>query len=180
MGDAGALTTPDARLAERMAMFARHGGLKKGDHRIEGVNSRLDGLQAAILSVKLRRLPAWTRTRQQLAARYNDRLAGCPGVATPAALAEREHVYHLYVVEHERREELGAHLARDGIQTVVNYPMALPFLPAYSRFAHRPEEFPSAHRAQSRILSLPLFPEMTDAQMQAVVQSIVRYAGGGR
>lgn len=180
MGDAGALTTPDAALAERMAMFARHGGLKKGDHRIEGINSRLDALQAAILSVKLRRLPQWTRTRRELARRYDAMLAECAGISTPAVLDDREHVYHLYVVEHEQRDALAAHLAADGIQTVINYPVALPFLPAYKRFAHQRENFPSAHRAQSRILSLPLFPEMEEAQMLAVVQSIVRFAACAR
>lgn len=180
MGDAGALTTPDAGLAERMAMFARHGGLKKGDHRIEGINSRLDGLQAAILSVKLRRLPEWTRIRRDLARRYDRLLVECPGLSTPVAPVDREHVYHLYVVQHEQRDALAAHLAADGIQTVVNYPVALPFLPAYARFAHRPEDFPSAHRAQSRILSLPIFPEMTEPQLLAVVESITRFCAARR
>lgn len=176
MGDAGAVVTSDLTLAEGMAMFARHGGVKKGDHRIEGINSRLDGLQASILSVKLRHLPEWTRVRRQLARRYDDLLAGCSGVFTPVASAGREHVYHLYVIQHERRDALAAHLAADGIQTVINYPVALPFLPAYERLAHRPEDFPSAHRAQSRILSLPIFPEMTEAHVLAVVESISNFA----
>jgi dTDP-4-amino-4,6-dideoxygalactose transaminase len=180
MGDAGALTTQDAALADRMAMFARHGGLTKGDHRIEGINSRLDGLQAAILSVKLRHLPKWTHTRREFAARYDDLLAQCTGVTTPAVSADREHVYHLYVIQHERRDALAAYLGADGIQTVINYPVALPFLPAYERFMHRPEEFPSAYRAQSRVLSLPIFPEMTEAQMLTVVKSITRFNAGER
>lgn len=180
MGDAGALTTPDPQLADRMAMFARHGGLKKGDHRIEGINSRLDGLQAAILSVKLKHLPAWTRARQQIAQNYSHALAEHAGVTTPFAPDDRQHAYHLYVIQHERRDALAAHLAADGIQTVINYPVALPFLPAYSRFAHKPEDFPAAHRAQSRILSIPIFPEISDTQLQAVVDSIGRFCAGAQ
>lgn len=180
MGDAGALTTPDAQLADRMAMFARHGGLKKGDHKIEGINSRLDGLQGAILSVKLQHLPAWTRTRQQLAQRYTRALAEFPGVATPFVPADRQHVFHLYVIQHERRDALAAHLATDGIQTVINYPVALPFLPAYERFGHKPRDFPAARRAQSRILSIPIFPEMSEPQVRTVVDSIGRFCEAAR
>jgi dTDP-4-amino-4,6-dideoxygalactose transaminase len=176
MGDAGAITTSHRGLAERMAMFARHGGLTKGDHQIEGVNSRLDGLQAAILSVKLRHLPRWTERRQQLAKDYGEALAGIDGLTTPRVAAGREPVWHLYVVEHARRDALAAHLGKRGIQTVVNYPVALPFLPAYRRFGHRPEDFPVAHAAQSRILSLPIFAEMTAAQLGAVADAVRAFA----
>jgi dTDP-4-amino-4,6-dideoxygalactose transaminase len=172
MGDAGAITTADANLADRMAMFARHGGLRKGDHQIEGVNSRLDGLQAAILSVKLRHLPRWTERRRQLAKDYDEALAGIGALTTPHVAPRREPVWHLYVVEHARRDALAAHLAQRGIQTVINYPTALPFLPAYRRFEHGPEDFPVAHSALSRILSLPIFPEMTPAQLGAVADAI--------
>ena len=169
MGDAGALTTPDAALAQRMAMFARHGGLKKGDHVIEGINSRLDGLQAAVLSAKLPHLRAWTARRQALAAEYQKRLADIDGLTLPVVAEGREPVWHLYVVRHEQRDALARHLAEAGIQTVINYPVALPFLPAYARLRHRPEDFPNAHHHQSRVLSLPIFPEMSAAQMDAVV-----------
>lgn len=179
MGDAGALTTQDSALAERMAMFARHGGLKKGDHRMEGINSRLDGLQAAILSVKLGYLPEWTRARRALAKQYDTLLSECAGMITPTVREDREHVYHLYVIQHERRDALAAHLAADGIQTVINYPVALPFLPAYERFEHQSGDFPVAHRAQSRILSLPIFPEISEAQISSVAKSIYRFADSG-
>lgn len=178
MGDAGAVVTNDNALAEKMAMFARHGGLKKGDHVIEGINSRMDGLQAAILTVKLRYLPAWTRARRTLANQYDSLLSECSGISTPTAPDDREHVYHLYVIQYKLRDALVAHLAADGIQTVINYPVALPFLPAYKRFRHQPEDFPVAHRAQSRILSLPIFPEMTQAQMLAVAKSISTFTAG--
>ena len=172
MGDAGAVVISDAELARRMSMFARHGGLTKGDHQIEGINSRLDGLQAAVLSVKLPRLPAWTARRREIARAYGELLAGIDGLTLPQVAAGLEHVWHLYVVQHEQRDALARHLAGRGIQTVVNYPVALPFLPAYSRFGHRPADFPVAHRHQSRILSLPIFPEITAAQMHAVADAI--------
>lgn len=175
MGDAGAIVTADAKLAERMAIYARHGGLFKGDHQIEGINSRLDGLQAAILSAKLAHLPAWTQARRQWAAAYSTALADVADLILPSAIEGREHVYHLYVVRHARRDALAAHLNKSGIQTVVNYPVALPFLPAYRRYNHQPDEFPNAYAHQSTILSLPLFPEMTDAQHACVVAEISRF-----
>jgi len=175
MGDAGAIVTRDGQLARRMAMFARHGGLTKGDHQVEGVNSRLDGLQAAVLSVKLPHLAGWTRRRQEIAAEYDRRLAMLEGVRTPQIGDEREHVYHLYVIQHERRDALAAHLASRGVQTVINYPVALPFVPAYTRFGHKPAHFPNAHHNQSRILSLPIFPEMSPAQLDAVINAVSEF-----
>jgi dTDP-4-amino-4,6-dideoxygalactose transaminase len=177
MGDAGAVTTNDKALADRMAMFARHGGLTKGDHQIEGINSRLDGLQAAVLSVKLPHLATWTLRRQQIAAQYDSGLAQIPGLRVPKLGAGREHVYHLYVIRHEQRDALAAGLAARRIQTVINYPVALPFLPAYARYGHRPEEFPNAFHDQSRILSLPIFPEMTERQIAAVVDALTDIVG---
>lgn len=175
MGDAGAITTNDAELARRMARFARHGGIKKHDHEIEGINSRLDGMQAAILLAKLPHLKHWVERRQEIAARFDEGLRGL-SVATPKVGNEREHVYHLYVVEHDDRDGLAAHLASRNVQTQINYPRALPFLPAYARLNARPEDFPAAHAMQSRILSLPIFPEMTDEQIEHVVQSVREFS----
>jgi len=173
MGDAGAIVSNDKALSDRMAMFARHGGLTKGDHQIEGINSRLDGLQAAILSVKLRRLSDWTDARRQKAARYNALLQEVAAITTPIEASDREHVYHLYVVRHEKRDALAKLLAGQGIQTVINYPVALPFLPAYARLGHKPEDFPNAWSNQSRILSLPIYPELSDASQERVVEALV-------
>ncbi|WP_413458825.1 DegT/DnrJ/EryC1/StrS family aminotransferase [Herbaspirillum huttiense] len=172
MGDAGAITTNDADLAKKMAMFARHGGITKGDHQIEGINSRLDGMQAAILSQKLPHLAAWTKRRREIAARYDTLLADIPGITCPPTFAEREAVYHLYVIRHEQRDALAKHMNAQGIQTVISYPIALPFLPCYAGFGHDPSDFPNAYHNQSRILSIPIFPEMSDAQIQTVVDSI--------
>lgn len=176
MGDAGAVITNNAALAEKMAIFARHGGLVKGDHRIEGINSRLDGLQAAILSVKLKNIFKWTQMRQELAAEYSGRLAKIPGVEVPSLGKDCEHVYHLYVIRHKKRDVLKKWLADSGIETVINYPVALPFLPAYSRLKSRPEEFPNAYGNQSVILSLPIFPEMAPTQLEQVVKQMELFA----
>src|SRR5262245_32809611 len=175
MGDAGAIVTSDAELARRMAMFARHGGLTKGDHQIEGINSRLDGLQAAVLTVKLKHLPAWTKARQSIGARYCELLSACEDLITPHITPSVSHVFHLYVVRHPKRDALAAHLKEHGIQTAINYPIALPFLPAHSRLGHSPHDFPVAHRHQSCILSLPIFTEITAAQIDHVVCAIQNF-----
>jgi dTDP-4-amino-4,6-dideoxygalactose transaminase len=172
MGDAGAIVTNRADLAERMAMLARHGGLTKHQHQIEGINSRLDGLQAAILSAKLKHLARWTEARQAAAAIYDAGLNQIEDVIVPQVGSDRTHVYHLYTIQHPQRDKLAAHLSANGVQTAINYPVALPFLEAYRRFNHRAEQFPNAHRHQGRILSLPIFAEITPQQQQAVVEQI--------
>ena len=149
MGDAGAVVTNDGALAERMAMLARHGGLVKHQHQIEGINSRLDGMQAAILSAKLPHLPRWTKARQHAAKVYDAGLNQIEDVVVPQVAADRTHVYHLYTIQHPRRDALAAHLNANGVQTAINYPTALPFLAAYSRLQARPEQFPNAHRSRA-------------------------------
>lgn len=172
MGDAGAVVTNDSALAERVAMLARHGGLVKHQHSIEGINSRLDGMQAAILSAKLPHLPDWTKARQNAAEIYDSGLNQIEDLITPQVASDRTHVYHLYTIQHPRRDQLAAYLGANGVQTAINYPVALPFLEAYRRFNHRAEQFPNVHRHQSRILSLPMFAEITPRQQQAVVDLI--------
>ncbi len=175
MGDAGGLLTNDTALANRMAMFARHGGLTKGDHRIEGINSRLDGIQAAILNVKLPHLADWTRARKSLASRYDSALQGAADLRVPEVAPKRDHVYHLYVVRHPRRDDLRQYLKGCGIETVISYPCALPFVPAYQRLGAKPHDFPNAYENQSTILSIPMFPEMTSKQQEYVIQSIQEF-----
>ncbi len=169
-GDAGAIVTNDDALADWSATFARHGG--KGEHVMEGINSRMDGLQAAILGVKLPHLMQWTRERRRVAARYDEMLRGVGDVVAPAVASNRDHVYHLYVIRTERRDALKKHLAEAGIPTVLNYPKALPFYPAYAYLGHKPEDFPVAHANQSRILSLPIYPEMTEDMIQQVADAV--------
>ena len=175
MGDAGAAVTNDSVLAEHMAMLARHGGLIKYQHQIEGINSRLDGMQAAILSAKLPHLRGWTKARQDAAKIYEAGLGRVEHVVLPQVGPDRTHVYHLYTIRHPRRDALAAHLSAHGVQTAINYPIALPFLEAYRRFAARPEQFPNAHRDQSRILSLPMFAEITREQQDEVIELIRRF-----
>jgi dTDP-4-amino-4,6-dideoxygalactose transaminase len=172
MGDAGAVVTNDSALAERMTMLARHGGLIKRQHQVEGVNSRLDGMQAAILSAKLPHLPHWTKARQDAAKVYDAGLNQIENVVVPFVPTSRTHVYHLYTIQHPRRDALAAHLNANGVQTAINYPVALPFLSAYSRFKHRPEQFPNAFGQQSRILSLPMFAEITMDQQRTVIDLV--------
>jgi dTDP-4-amino-4,6-dideoxygalactose transaminase len=175
MGDAGALVTNRDALAEWATLFSRHGG--KGDHKIEGINSRMDGIQGAVLRVKLPHLRRWTEARRRIAATYDAQLAGVGDLITPKIAPGRDHVYHLYVVRTERRDALRAHLAAQGIDTVLNYPKALPFYPAYAHLGHSPADFPVAHGHQSRILSLPIFPEMSDEQVRHVVASVRAFFG---
>jgi dTDP-4-amino-4,6-dideoxygalactose transaminase len=170
MGDAGCLVTNDDRLADWTELYARHGG--KGEHLIEGINSRLDGLQAAVLCAKLPHLERWTAARQQLAARYDGALAGLGWLRTPAVPDDRTHVYHLYVIRTNRRDELRECLTGLGIGTMLNYPKALPFYPAYARLGHTPADFPNAWAAQGEILSLPMFPEMTATEVDLVCEAI--------
>jgi dTDP-4-amino-4,6-dideoxygalactose transaminase len=170
MGDAGAITTNDAALADWCEAYARHGG--KGEHKIEGINSRLDGLQAAILSAKLPHLGRWTQARQRVAAQYDRLFSSVSAVCTPVVAAGRSHVYHLYVIRLENRDAVQRHLNDVGIATMLNYSKALPYYPAYARLAHTPADFPRAHHNQTRILSIPIFPEMTDSMVKHVVSTI--------
>lgn len=177
-GDAGALVTNDDRLADWCTTFARHGG--KGDHVMEGINSRLDGLQAAILSVKLPYLGQWTAARQRVAGRYDELLAGVGDIVRPKVAVGATHVYHLYVIRSAQRDGLREHLTAAGVPTVLNYPKALPFYPAYAYLGHTPADFPVAYANQSRILSLPIYPEMTDEIVGYVADQIKAFFARGR
>lgn len=170
MGDAGCLVTNDSKLASWSELYARHGG--KGEHTIEGINSRLDGLHAAILSAKLPHLRGWTAERQRIAARYDELFATVPGVERPAIAAGRTHVFHLYVIRVKDRNGLQKHLNSRGVSTMLNYPRALPFYPAYAYLGHTPADFPVAHDHQDRVLSLPIYPEMTDEMIRYVADCV--------
>jgi dTDP-4-amino-4,6-dideoxygalactose transaminase len=173
-GDAGCVVTNSAALADWMSLFARHGG--KGDHVMEGINSRLDGLQAAVLNVKMMHLQRWNQLRREAAGLYDQLLLGLPDVVTPGVAPDREHVYHLYVIRTGRRDALRAHLKAQGIDTVVNYPKALPFYPAYAYLGHRPDDFPVAYANQSRILSLPIYPEIGAEKVRHVAACVSAFA----
>ena len=177
-GDAGCLVTNNDKLAEWTATYARHGG--KGEHVMEGVNSRLDGLQAAILRVKLPFLDSWTEARRRIASRYSELLSGLQGIEVPSISADCEHAFHLYVIRAAHRDELRQFLGSCGIATVLNYPKALPFYPAYSYLGHGPSDFPAAYENQARILSLPIYPEMTDAMVEYVAEKCSAFAAAAK
>lgn len=172
-GDAGAIVTNNEAWAASARMIANHGRTKKYDHDLEGVNSRLDGIQAAILSVKLRYIERWTESRRANAYRYNAALKGT-GVGTPEELDGVRAVYHLYIVRvpAARREAFQQALKEAGIDTGIHYPIALPFLNAYRHLGHTETDFPVALKASREIVSLPMFPELSAEQTEYIVGKI--------
>lgn len=174
-GDAGCIITNDTELADKCKMFARHGALKKHFHKIEGINSRLDGLQAAILTAKLPHILNWTDSRIKHAAAYTEHLSGIANIITPVVRPESKHTFHLYVIRAENREGLAKHLKTKGIETAIHYPTILPNLEAYKYLGHTPSDFPVANSYQSQILSLPLFPEMTGEMISYVAAAIKEF-----
>ena len=120
-------------------------------------------------------MPRWTKARQEAAKVYDAGLNQIEDVVVPEVAPDRTHVYHLYTIRHPRRDALAAHLNANGVQTAVNYPTALPFLAAYGRFEHRPEQFPNAYADQGRILSLPMFAEITREQQDEVIDLVRKF-----
>lgn len=171
-GDAGCIITNDDALAEKCKMFANHGALKKHHHTIEGINSRLDGLQAAILNTKLPHILKWTEQRIANAAKYDEALKGIEQIITPKVRPNSKHSYHLYVIQCEQREALMQHLKDNGVETAIHYPTILPCLPCYQYLGTKPTDFPVANAMQSKILSLPLYPELTDEQIAYVANCV--------
>ncbi len=174
-GDAGAVITGDPKLAESIRMYRNHGALIKHQHKIEGRNSRLDGLQAAILSVKLPYLEEWTCERRVVAELYDRLLTPIEQVTIPQQREHAKHVFHLYVIRVSARDALRDHLANSGIQTGIHYPTALPLLEAYKYLDCDHQEFKSAVGAQHEILSLPIFPELDPIQVRYVADSIQEF-----
>ena len=170
-GDAGCMATNDASLMETCRMIANHGQKGKHNHIIEGRNSRLDGLQAAILSAKLPHLPKWTEARIDRAAKYTELLQSSE-LTLPKVKEGFKHVYHLYVVKTNNRTALMQSLKEQGVETFVHYPTALPFLPCYAHQGHKPEDFPNAYANQSMILSLPIYAELSDSSIEFVTTSL--------
>jgi dTDP-4-amino-4,6-dideoxygalactose transaminase len=170
-GDAGAIVTNNENLARKMRMIANHGRIAKYDHEFEGRSSRLDGLQAAILSAKLRHLDAWTEQRIEIADRYLDRLGGVPELVLPVRMQWARQVYHLFVVRTEQRDVLAQHLQARGIQTGVHYPIALPKLRAYTSSGQADENL-FVNRSDAHLLSLPIGEHMSMGDVDVVVAAI--------
>jgi dTDP-4-amino-4,6-dideoxygalactose transaminase len=172
-GDAGCIVTNNDELAEKMRRFSRHGALGKHDHKIEGINSRLDGLQAAILSVKLKYIHEWTDLRIQHAATYSESLSAVKDVAKPVTHEDAKHVFHLYVVRTENRDALQNCLKQNGVSTGIHYPTALPFLKAYEYLGYLPDDLPIAYQYSREILSLPMYPELNE-KMQTHTSDVIK------
>jgi dTDP-4-amino-4,6-dideoxygalactose transaminase len=177
-GEAGAITTDDEHLAQRCRMLRDHGQSKKYFHDIEGYNGRLDAIQAGILRVKLRRLAQWNKNRRENARRYRELFTGADRILTlPYEPVRSRPVYHLYVVRVADREPLQTDLAAAGIGTGVHYPTPLHLLKAYEVLGFRLGDFPVAEQAASQILSLPMFPELSQEQQCRVVTAVLKSTG---
>jgi len=168
-GDAGAIVTGDESIARKCRMIANHGRINKYNHEFEGRNSRLDGIQAAVLNVKLRYLDHWIERRRRHAENYGKYLS-CVDIKIPIVHANSRHVYHLYVIQIGNRVKIQQELAHAGIATGIHYPTALPLLPSYRYLRYEPKDFPIAINQMDRILSLPMYPEMTEEMVVNVSQ----------
>lgn len=156
-GDAGCIITNDDALAEKCRMYANHGALKKHRHQIEGINSRMDGLQAAILSAKLPHILRWTEQRIANAQLYNKHLQGIEQIVLPQVRPGTKHTFHLYMIRAEKRDELQEHLKANGVETAIHYPSALPNLPAYKYLGVSSHDFPVATRLQESFILIYVF-----------------------
>lgn len=174
-GDAGCILTNNEDLANKCRMYANHGALKKHQHQIEGINSRLDALQAAILSAKLPHLLSWNEKRIANAAIYTELLQGIKNIELPVVRNNTKHTFHLYVIRAERRNELQEYLKEAGIETSIHYPTALPNLPCYAYLGHKPGDFEVASSYQDKIISLPMYPELNREKIEYICQTIKRF-----
>ncbi|MFN4312835.1 MAG: DegT/DnrJ/EryC1/StrS family aminotransferase [Chitinophagaceae bacterium] len=172
LGDAGAVTTQDEKLAKRILMLRNYGSEKKYYNQEIGFNMRLDELQAAFLSVKLKYLMEWTADRQRIAARYTKELEGVGDLVLPAVAADCSHVYHLYVVRTEQRDRLQQHLTENEIGTMIHYPVPMHLQQAYHWLGYTKGSFPIAERIADTCLSLPIWPGLSDAEIDRIVESI--------
>jgi dTDP-4-amino-4,6-dideoxygalactose transaminase len=171
LGDGGAVLAGDAELAARLRQLRNGGQVDRYRHETAGINSRLDELQAAILRVGLRHLPAWTERRRAIAARYREGLADT-GLGLPREEPWAHAVCHLFVVRHPRRDALARALGERGVGTLIHYPIPLHLQPAFASLGGQPGDHPVAEEAARDVLSLPLYPEMTEDQVEAVVAAV--------
>ncbi|MBN2106723.1 MAG: DegT/DnrJ/EryC1/StrS family aminotransferase [Deltaproteobacteria bacterium] len=174
-GEAGAVVTAHDGAAQKMRMFREHGQPKKYFHDLVGWNCRMDGMQAAVLSVKLKFLPAWNEARRENAALYGQLLAGLPDIELPYEAPYGRHVYHIYAIRTHRREALAAALGKRGIATGIHYPVPLHLTGAYRHLGYGPGSFPASERIAGELLSLPMFPELNGQQIDYVAWSVRRF-----
>lgn len=171
-GDGGLVTTDDDALAARLRRLRVHGGERTYHHEEVGFNSRLDALQAAVLHAKLPYLAGWNGQRRANAAWYDDRLAGLSRIRTPAARPDRFHIYHQYTIRAQRRDDLKRHLDARGVGSMVYYPLPLHLQPCFRHLGYSEGDLPESERAAAEVLSLPIYPELSEAQREEVCVAI--------
>ena len=175
-GDGGAITTNDPAVAHKVRLYRNYGQSKKYYHDVPGWNSRLDTVQAAILSIKLRHLAGWNEARRRHAEAYAERLAGLP-LVLPREMPGNRHIYHLYVVRSDRRDDLLAHLGKQGVGCGIHYPIPIHRQEAYRDLGMGPGSLPVAERIAPELLSLPMFPELTPGQIDYVCEKVRGFFG---
>ena len=168
--------TNNAEFAKRARSLREHGSTVRYYHDEVGYNYRMEGFQGAVLGVKLKHLEKWTRERQRVAKRYAELLAGTP-LQLPREAAGAESVWHLYVVRHPRRDELKKYLDANGVGCALHYPLPLHLQKCYANLGHKAGDFPVAEKAAAECLSLPIYAELTDAQIQRVAQVVKEFFG---
>lgn len=171
-GDGGMMVTQDEALAQRLRRLRTHGGAKQYHHEEVGFNSRLDTVQAAVLLAKLPHLASWSAARREKAARYTEAFAGHPAICPPRVDPANEHIFHQYTIRAERRDGLVAHLKSQGIGCAVYYPLALHLQPCFAHLGYRRGRLPVTEAAMDAVVSIPIYPELTDAQQDAVVSAV--------
>jgi dTDP-4-amino-4,6-dideoxygalactose transaminase len=174
-GDGGMIVTQDEALADRLRRLRTHGGAKQYHHDEVGTNSRLDTVQAAVLLAKLQHLDGWNAARRTHAARYDAALAGLDGVIPPVTDPANEHTYHQYTIRADRRDALREHLAARGIGSAVYYPGCLHLQPCFAPLGYRQGQLPEAERASAEVLSLPVYPELSRSQQDAVIEAVTEF-----
>jgi len=178
-GEAGAIVTQDEKIATQIKILRDHGQNQKYYHDMEGFNGRLDAIQAGVLRIKLKHLASWNESRRKNAAYYNKRLSAIPGIQLPVEADYARSVYHLYVIHTDRRDELQQFLGEKGIATGLHYPLPLHLQNAYAHLGLKEGTFPVAENSARRLLSLPMFPELTQDQMDYVADSIHAFVERG-
>ena len=173
-GDAGCMCTNNNDIAVKARRIANHGQEGKHNHIEEGRNSRLDGLQASVLNVKLPHLSNWIKGRNKVASQYTSGIDNSD-VILPNTIANGGHAYHLFVIRHPRRDKLKSYLFDAGVSTAIHYPKALPFLECYNNRNFIESDFPVASRLQNEILSIPMFPELLDTEIETIVSLINKF-----
>jgi dTDP-4-amino-4,6-dideoxygalactose transaminase len=174
-GDGGLMVTQDDAIAERLRRLRLHGGSRQYLHEEVGTNSRLDTLQAAVLLAKLPRLEGWNQARKRNAARYTEAFSGHPDICPPATDSANDHIYHQYTIRVPERDGLQAHLKTKGIGHSIYYPLALHLQPCFAYLGYRPGRLPAAEAAMDSVISLPIYPEMTEEQQDTVIEAVQSY-----